>query len=127
MNRDEFDAKIEKAKRKAKRISKRIKDDTEKVCNWIRENPREAIILGTGLFTAIGAASKGVANMSRTIQDINDKKDESTRIWNPVDGLYLYTKRPLTGKQKLEFETRVQSGEARAAVLDSMGVLDRRR
>lgn len=122
-----FEEKIELAKRKVSKTCKEVEVGVKKIGAWVRDNPREAIILATGLFTAAGAATKGAAKLGNMVQDAQDRKVESRRVWNPVDGVYLYTKKPMTGRQKLEFEQRVQSGESRASVLNSMGILDKRR
>lgn len=127
MTKEELGKKVNEATKDVKTFCQKVKGGVKKIATWVRDNPREALILGTGLFTAIGAATKGAVRFGNMVQDAADKKLESRRVWNPVDGVYLYTKKPMTGKQKLEFESRVRAGESRASVLNSMGILDKRR
>ena len=107
-----------------KGVTNEARKDLRKFAGWVKENPEKAVAAATGLCTSLGFAAKGISKLSNNIQDAREAKDLKRRIWNPVAGEYLYTKKPLTGKQKLEFEQRIASGESRAEILRSMGVLD---
>ena len=119
-----FEERINEVKSQATEFAKEAKTGAKKVCKWVKENPKEAVAIVTGLATGIGFATRGIVKVGNMVHDSKEQKDLKKRIWNPVAGEYLYTKKPLTGKQKLEFEERIASGEPRAAILKSMGLLD---
>lgn len=119
-----FEEKFEEVKANTKETCSEVWKEAKKAGRWIKDNPKEALAIATGVLTAVGFATRGVTKLSNHIQDTREAKDLKKRIWNPVAGEYLYTKKPLTGAQKLEFEQRIASGESRAAILKSMGLLD---
>lgn len=104
-----------------------VKWGTKRLLKWISEHPQEFIGICTISLTAIGAASKGVRGLMREIDIQHEKYDEKCRVWDPVNGVQWYTKRPLNATQKLEFERRVAEGESRGTILQSMNVLNRRK
>ena len=104
-----------------------VKWGAKRFLKWISEHPQEFIGICTISLTAIGAASKGVRGLMREIDIRQEKFDERCRIWDPVNGVQWYTKKPLNAYQKLEFERRVADGESRGAILQSMNVLNRRK
>ena len=107
---DEFKVKVKKATDKTKEVA-------GKTWNWVKENPMQACLVGSMVYgIAAGSAEKRKKD--------RNERDELLRIWDPVQGDYLYTRKPLTGRQKLEFETRVQNGQPRAEALHEMKVLD---
>lgn len=90
---------------------------------WCSQNPEAAV--GLGVFIASGIAG-GVSAVSE-IKKQDEAKAEKRRIWDPAMGISIYSKRPLNGAEKLEFEQRVRMGQGRADALDDMGLLDRKR
>ncbi len=125
--KQKFEERVEVVETKVKTTARKVKNDVTKIWNWMKDNPKEALILSTGFVTAVGGLCKGVAKVGNMVQDAQEKKDSEKRIWNPVAGEYLYTKKPMTGRQKLEFEQRIASGEPRAQILHDMGLLDKRK
>lgn len=111
---------IDAVKAKAKSVVSKGKEKAKVAANWIKENPIETAIIGSLVFGTFA----GYGEQKRKERE---EKDEQLRVWDPVQGDYLYTRKPLTGRQKLEFETRVQNGQPRAEALHEMKVLDLRR
>lgn len=92
---------------------------------WVAEHPQETVAIALGTATIIGSAAKGGVAVSREIRRVTEDRDERLRVWDPVNGIYLYTKRPMTGAQKLEFSRRAADGESRAEILQDMKILNK--
>lgn len=100
--------------------NEKVKDLARKGIDYATEHPIET---ATGLF----ALGSGIFGLSKEAAKLKRAQDESRRIWDPELGIYLYTKHQMTGYEKLEFSKRVKRGESRAQVLESMGLLNKRR
>lgn len=107
----------------AKKVNKKVAETAEavkhKACdaaNWVVENPVEAIKIGVGILTIVGV-----------VKDVHMSRLKDRKIWDPVNGIYWFTKRPMTGSEKLEFEHMVATGCERGRALDEMGLLNKRR
>lgn len=122
-NRTWFDKmKIKFAEKKAA-----AKCKLKKMFNWVVENPFSAIMLLSIFSGAVNVTTKGVKDISSIVEDRKEQKKEDCRVWDPVNGIQWYTKKPLTTEQKLEFENRVKNGESRGEILADMDVLRKKR
>lgn len=110
-------------KGKIGRAKLKVEEGAKKTWIWVKENPDRALGLVIGAITLIDIASKGVISVGREARRLHDIKIENRKIWDPVNGIYWYTKKPLSGAQKLEFERLVKKGYDRGQILDTMGVL----
>ena len=103
----------------------KTKHNLKKGCEWIKENPREAAAIATGVLLGIGAAGKGIASVDRRIQAAQERHDDKCKIYDPSLDIWWETKRGLTNAQALEYQRRVAAGEKRGDVLKDMKVLRR--
>ena len=110
-------------KQKADRFVYDCKEKGKEFGRWILNNPD--VIVG-GIMLA-GTVAGTVAKISNDARKVRRDFDESRRVWDPQMGTNLYSKRPMNGAEKLEFEGRVRNGEGRAEALKRMGLLDERR
>lgn len=109
---------FQKGKIEAKVRFNELKWKSKEVLNWVKDHPREAILI-------VSIAMGVIGGMAKTVQKAEERHDMRTRVWDPVNGVYHHTKHEMTTKQKLEFEDRVSKGEQRGKVLEDMGVLRR--
>lgn len=116
----------EKAKVKFEQAKDEIKWTTKKAVNWVNQHPAEAIALFAGITTSIGYATQQVKGLMKEVDARQMRRDERCRVWDPVNGLQWYTKRPMTAEQKLTFERRVREGEDRGEILNDMNLLRKR-
>lgn len=114
---------FEKAKVEAKVKFDRVKWNARRAWNWVESHPQEAIAIGLATVNAIGLASKGVGTLANRVAKNRELRVQSCRVWDPVNGVFWNTKKPMTTQQKLEFERRVALGENRGDVLESMKLL----
>ena len=122
-NRTWFDkVKVSFAEKKA---AAKIK--LKQVFNWVIENPFSAIMLLSIFSGAVNVTTKGIKDISGIVEDRKEQRREDCRVWDPVNGIQWYTKKPLTNEQKLIFEERVKNGESRGEVLADMDVLRKAR
>lgn len=117
---------------KKQELKDRIKDGWDKTKtgakkfgNWIKDNPKEAAVLATGILFGIGAAGNGIAAVDRRITAAKERKDDRCNIYDPSLDIQWKTKRGLTNAQALEYQRRVAAGERRGDVLKDMKVLRR--
>ncbi len=111
----------ENCERKKRELYWKIHDTKE----WVRNHPVESVwilSIGTGV---VSAGVNGGIKLADRIKDAREERDEKCSVWDPVNGIHWYTKKPMTASQKLEFERRVSNGEDRGKVLDNMNVLRR--
>lgn len=92
---------------------------------WIKDNPKEAAVLATGILFGIGAAGNGIAAVDRRITAAKERRDDRCNIYDPSIDYQWKTKRGLTTAQALEYQRRVAAGEKRGDVLKDMKVLRR--
>ena len=114
-------------KQKVEEFKVKAKETKDKTFIWIRENPEKAVGIVVGVATLFDIFSKGTVSVSRELRKARDIKLENCKVWDPVNGIYWYTKRPLTGTQKLEYERLVSEGFDRGKILESMGILNKRK
>lgn len=111
----------ENCERKKRELRWKMRD----AATWIRNHPVESVWIlsvGTGV---VSAGVNGSIKLADKIKDAKEERDERCGVWDPVNGIHWYTKKPMTTSQKLEFERRVSNGEDRGKVLDNMNILRR--
>lgn len=114
----------EKAKRKREELRYKRERITDAMSRWARENPREAgeALLGIGSALIFGGSRIYAANSKRKRLKEEFEASECSQ-YDPRTGMYLYTKRPLTNKQKIELSRRMKNGEYKADILSDMKLL----
>lgn len=109
--------KVDAARYKAERWKAAIED-------WAQENPSEAASALVGAITFSGTSLIAIGKYQKKRRDLKKEEDErNSRVWDPEMGIYWETSKPMNQKQKLEYSRRVNSGESRGDVLDSMKLL----
>jgi hypothetical protein len=125
MTKDEFDAKLEAAKEKAKMKWEGLKSGTRNVIGWCIDHPVET---AAGL-TALGTATAGITKLANKVDHKLEVKREDyrrkTEKYDPVTGSWLKLKRPMTSAEQIELAERRQGGESTTVILASMGILRR--
>lgn len=96
----------------------------EKVVLWANENPEQAgqAILGL-LSVTIAGGSKIAYDVAKKSAKKKAEKEAECEQYDPRTGLYLYTTRPLTNREKLELTKRMRRGEYKAEILEDMNLL----
>ena len=96
----------------------------EKITVWAIENPEQA---GQAIVGLIGMVIAGGSKIAYDVSKKREKKkldDENEReTYDPRIGLYFYTKRPLTNREKLELSRRMKAGEMKADILYDMNLI----
>lgn len=110
-------------KQKVSDTVNKAKETVNKGAQWVADNPDK---VATFTITCV-MATRCAFSILRAHDEAVVKSTERRKIWDPVMGQNLYSKKPLNGEQKLEFERLVAEGYGRAEALDSMGVLDMKR
>lgn len=110
---------FQKGKIEVRRKLDEMKWKSKEAINWVKDHPREAIMIASIIIGVVGGIAKTAAK-------VEERHDRDTRVWDPVNGIYHHTKHEMSTKQKLEFERRVSNGETRGAILDDMGLLRKR-
>ena len=108
---------------KLKDFGRRAGQAGKDAVRWVKEHPDDVAKIGMGTAAFVGALVK----VSRVAKQQQEIRDERRRVWDPAMGQSVYSRRPLNGAEKLEFEERVRSGQGRASALESMGLLDKRK
>lgn len=119
----EISVKTNKFKDKVNKVKSGVKSKTEKVIGWAKEHPDKAIIVAVGIVQLTGAIPKTITSIGDAVLWTKDAAIAGCKIWDPTNGLFWVTKKPLTGAQKLEFESLVKGGVDRGEALNIMGVL----
>lgn len=114
-----------KFKENCERKKRELHWKIQKAKDWVCTHPTESVwILSVG--TAVVSTSvQGGMKLADKVKKSREERDEKCSVWDPVNGIHWYTKKPMTTAQKLEFERRVSNGEDRGKVLDNMNVLRR--
>ena len=96
----------------------------EKVTVWANENPEQA---GQAIIGLLGMVIAGGSKIAYDVSKKREKKkldDENEReTYDPRTGLYFYTKRAMTNREKLELSRRMKNGEMKADILYDMNLI----
>lgn len=119
---------INKEIRKAKirKFFKDRKEDAKNVGKWCVENAELAVPLILAAGGTVGWVAKQVAKSHNEHERKREEYRRDCRSWDPSLGEYLSLRRPLSTREKVELDYRMQSGERKSDILDSMNLLDYR-
>ena len=98
-----------------------VKND---IIAWANDNPEQAgqVLVGLGgLFVTGGGAIYHKAMKKAKEKKEHDENEKEQ--YDPRTGMYFYTRRPLTNREKLELSRRMKQGEYKADILESLGLL----
>lgn len=89
---------------------------------WCEENPYLAFCF---FATAAGCVSYFARLAKPGIQRYIDNRSSRKNVYDPVNFMYVRTKRPLTIKQTIELDQRRRMGQSVIQALDEMRLLRR--
>lgn len=91
---------------------------------WAAQNKELAIALVPVTVVAVREVGKTVRTLSDNAHDREDARLRDLRIYDNVEGRYIYLRRPMTRSEQLEYNARRNAGETKTSILASMGLLD---
>ena len=94
------------------------------VGNWAAQNKELAIALVPVTVVAVREVGKTIRTLSDNAHDREETRLRDLRIYDNVEGRYLYLRRPMTRNEQMEYTARRNAGETKMSILASMGLLD---
>ncbi len=91
--------------------------------NWASQNKELAIVGGTLGAIALKEICKTVRTVSNHAADREEARQRDLRIWDNVEGRYIYLRRPMTKSEQMEYTARRNAGETKQSIIASMGLL----
>lgn len=91
---------------------------------WAAQNKELAIALVPVTVVAVREVGKTVRTLSDNAHDREETRLRDLRIYDNVEGRYIYLRRPMTRSEQLEYNARRNAGETKTSILASMGLLD---
>ena len=107
---------IEKVKEKVKKTREKARETKESMFHFLAENPQITI----SLFSALGTIGIGGAMM---VSKAARRHEEACRVEDDVTGEHFLLEHPLSNEEILELNRRMIDGEAKAEILQEMGLL----
>lgn len=92
--------------------------------NWAAQNKEIAIALVPVSIVVFREVGKTVRTLSDNAHDREEARLRDLRIYDNVEGRYIYLRRPMTRNEQLEYTARRNAGETKSSILASMGLLD---
>lgn len=92
--------------------------------NWAAQNKELAIALVPVSIVVFREVGKTVRTLSDNAHDREEARLRDLRIYDNVEGRYIYLRRPMTRSEQLEYNARRNAGETKTSILASMGLLD---
>lgn len=96
----------------------------EKAKNWIKEDPRRALALGS-IAVVGGKKFTDFVKSLRPTQSELDRRWQECHVYDRSLGFHYELKRPMTGSEAIEFSQRKANGERTGDILRSMRLLKR--
>ena len=91
---------------------------------WAAQNKELAIALVPVTVVAVREVGKTIRTISENAADREEARLRDLRIYDNVEGRYIYLRRPMTRSEQLEYNARRNAGETKTSILASMGLLD---
>jgi len=91
---------------------------------WAAQNKELAIALVPVTVVAVREVGKTIRTISENAADREEARLRDLRIYDNVEGRYIYLRRPMTRSEQLEYDARRNAGETKTSILASMGLLD---
>lgn len=111
---------------KAKDIGSTAIEKGKDGIKWVIENPDKAAALTAFGAAAAGGASKVLRGIHRNVTVKREIYDRQTRFYDHSAGRFVYSKRPLKGKEMAKFDRmKRESGKKTSEILEEMGLLKR--
>ena len=95
----------------------------KKKWQWCVDNPELAVTIATIAVSVLGGAAKCLLPK---INSNMEQKALRSRLYDPQNGGYLYTRKPMSTSQMVELDRRRRAGQSVTQALDEMNVLKRR-
>lgn len=90
---------------------------------WASQNKELAIVGATVGAVALKEICKTVRTVSNRAADREEARQRDLRIWDNVEGRYIYLRRPMTKSEQMEYTARRNAGETKQSIIASMGLL----
>lgn len=94
------------------------------VANWAAENKELAIALVPVGLVAFREVGKTIRTVSDHAAEREEARQRDLRIYDNVEGRYIYLRRPMTKNEQIEYTERRNAGETKQSIIASMGLLD---
>ena len=121
MIKDTLKDKMDRLAWKASVKADKAKQAVKEAGKWAMNHPGESIAIASGCGAALTGVNRLASKVRRTIEE--NRRDKAW--YDPRLGGYVYTRRKLTNKEKIELSMRNTNGESVTQILDSMRLLKR--
>lgn len=91
--------------------------------NWASQNKELALALIPVSIVAVREVGRTIRTVSENAADRREAKQRDLRIWDNVEGRYIYLRRPMTKSEQMEYTARRNAGETKQSIIASMGLL----
>lgn len=92
--------------------------------NWASQNKELTIALIPVGIVAFREVGKTIRTISENAAEKEEARQRDLRIYDNVEGRYIYLRRPMTRSEQMEYAARREAGETKQAIIASMGLLD---
>lgn len=90
---------------------------------WCEKHPELAIAMipvGVTIFRNVGNTARSI---DRKIDMKREQDFKDRHVWDYSQGMWHELRRPMTQREKIEYDQRILGGESRVSILTSMGLL----
>lgn len=90
---------------------------------WCEKHPELAIVLIPIGFKAIKGVTSTVRSIDRKIDMKREQDYKDRHVWDYQQGMWHELRRPMTKREKIEYDQRIMGGESRVSILSSMNLI----
>ena len=109
-------------KNKWDKIKSKAKDKKDKFVNWVKDDPRKLIAIGSVVVVGGKKLYEGIKHIQPTQAEL-DRRWHETHIYDRSIGMYYEIKRPMSANESILFSQRKARGELTGDILMSMRLL----
>lgn len=109
-------------KNKWDKIKSKAKDKKDKFVNWVKDDPRKALAIGSVIVVGGKKLYDGIKHIQPTQAEL-DRRWHETHIYDRSTGMYYEIRRPMTANESILFSQRKARGELTGDILMSMKLL----